>query len=602
MKKCLKQLTAAAILFAMVFTLLLPASQVRAQELQTDEITEASETEVPASEDLTETGEIAGGDEAAEAEDSNELPLENNASPSLSIEAHVQDVGWMNAVSDGETAGTTGRSLRVEALKISLIIPSGSSFSGGISYRAHVQNVGWQGWVSDGETAGTTGRSLQMEALQVKLTGDAADYYDIYYRVHVADVGWMDWAKNGESAGTEGYALRLEAVEFRLVTKGEAAPGNTQTPFSKVSLSYRTHVQNVGWQNWVSTGQTAGTTGQSLRLEAINITISSVLSGSIVYSTHVQDIGWQSAVSNGAMSGTSGQSKRLEAIRISLTGNLASHFDIYYRVHAQNIGWMGWAKNGESAGTEGYSYRLEAIEICLVSKGAAAPGTTADAFRKYTAPAPSNPANTGHKVIYLTFDDGPGPYTEKLLNVLDKYNVKATFFVTAAYPKYQNMIAEEAKRGHTVAIHTYTHDYAKIYASDSAYIADMNKMNEVIKAQTGSYSKYFRFPGGSSNTVSRKYNTGIMTRLTKTLTAQGYRYYDWNVSSGDAGETTSTAQVVKNVTSGIAKHDVSVVLQHDVKSYSVDAVEQIIKWGLANGYTFRAIDSSTPVTHHSVNN
>ncbi len=214
----------------------------------------------------------------------------------------------------------------------------------------------------------------------------------------------------------------------------------------------------------------------------------------------------------------------------------------------------------------------------------------------------ANPPDPGSKVIYLTFDDGPGPYTQQLLDVLDKYNVKATFFVTNANPKYQSMIAEEARRGHTVGIHTYTHDYAKIYASDDAYIADMNSMNEVIRAQTGRYASIFRFPGGSSNAVSKKYNTGIMTRLTASLTAQGYQYYDWNVSSGDAGGTTSTAQVVSNVTSGCAKNNISVVLQHDVKSFSVNAVEEIIQWGLANGYTFRAIDSSTPVTHHSVNN
>ena len=117
-------------------------------------------------------------------------------------------------------------------------------------------------------------------------------------------------------------------------------------------------------------GSTAGTTGQSKRLEAIRIKLSNNTSykGTIQYQTHIQDIGWQGWKMNDEMSGTSGQSKRLEAIRIKLTDELAENYDIYYRVHAQEFGWLGWAKNGESAGTAGYSYRLEAIEVKLVEK------------------------------------------------------------------------------------------------------------------------------------------------------------------------------------------------------------------------------------------
>ena len=111
-----------------------------------------------------------------------------------------------------------------------------------------------------------------------------------------------------------------------------------------------------------------------------------------------------------------------------------------------------------------------------------------------------------------------------------------------------------------------------------------------------------RFPGGSSNGVSKKYNTGIMTRLTKDVTDMGYQYFDWNVLSGDAGETTDTEQVYENVIAGIQKHNVSIVLQHDIKGFSVDAVEKIIIWGLANGYTFLPLTPSSPTVHHTVNN
>ena len=153
-----------------------------------------------------------------------------------------------------------------------------------------------------------------------------------------------------------------------------------QTP----SVNYSTHVQDIGWQGYVKDGSTAGTTGQSKRLEAIRIKLSNNTSynGTIQYQTHIQDIGWQGWKMNDDTSGTSGQSKRLEAIRIKLTGEMAKQYDIYYRVHSQEFGWLGWAKNGESAGTEGYSYRLEAIQIQLVKKGSSAPGSTSNCFYK----------------------------------------------------------------------------------------------------------------------------------------------------------------------------------------------------------------------------
>ena len=104
------------------------------------------------------------------------------------------------------------------------------------------------------------------------------------------------------------------------------------------------------------------------------------IDGGITYRTHVQTYGWQKFVSNGTMAGTSGQSKRLEAIEIKLTGNAKKVYDVYYRVHCQHFGWLGWAKNGESAGSAGYGYRLEAIQIQLVKKGGPAPGSTSNAF------------------------------------------------------------------------------------------------------------------------------------------------------------------------------------------------------------------------------
>lgn len=220
----------------------------------------------------------------------------------------------------------------------------------------------------------------------------------------------------------------------------------------------------------------------------------------------------------------------------------------------------------------------------------------------YVNQAGNTTSDGNGKVIYLTFDDGPGPYTEKLLDVLDKYGVKATFFVTNAQPKYRSMIAEEASRGHTVAIHSATHEYSQIYQSVDAYFADLQTMSDIITEQTGKTPWLLRFPGGSSNTVSRKYCSGIMSTLTKEVESRGYQYCDWNVSSGDAGETTSTATVVENVISGVKTKNSSVVLQHDIKEFSVNAVEEIIQWGLSNGYTFLPLSEDSPMAHHNVQN
>ena len=211
----------------------------------------------------------------------------------------------------------------------------------------------------------------------MNLTGDIANYYDVYYRVHAQSFGWLGWAKNGESAGTEGLSKRLEAIEIVLVEKGGEAPGSTDKPFlTHPSVVYSTHVQSYGWLDYVADGTMSGTIGQEKRLEAIKINLQDApYSGDIKYSTHVQSYGWLDDVSNNEVSGTIGQSKRVEAIKIDLNGEIANYFDIYYRVHAQSFGWLGWAKNGESAGTEGLSKRMEAIEIVLVEKGKEAPGS-----------------------------------------------------------------------------------------------------------------------------------------------------------------------------------------------------------------------------------
>lgn len=215
-------------------------------------------------------------------------------------------------------------------------------------------------------------------------------------------------------------------------------------------------------------------------------------------------------------------------------------------------------------------------------------------------PMPETVEPTG-KTIYLTFDDGPGPYTGRLLDILSAYGVPATFFVTAAYPDYYDLIGRAHREGHTIGVHTASHNYNQIYASERDWFQDFSKMQNIVHEQTGDYTKIFRFPGGSSNTVSR-FNPGIMTRLDKMATDLGYKYFDWNVSSGDAGETNDTTEIFENIINGCAGRSWSIVLQHDIKDYSIAAVEQVIIWGRNNGYTFRALDMTSPDAHHGLNN
>ena len=302
----------------------------------------------------------------------------------VQYEAHVSNIGWMSSKRDGSTAGTTGQSKAVEALKVRILNPVED---GSVQIDAHVSGIGWQGWdTPSASEGGTTGQGRAVEAVRLRLTGSLAKDYDVYYRVHASNIGWMAWAKDGEEAGTTGFGRSVEAVQVRLVKKGDAAPSsdgaNVDYAFKKkpMSLAYRAHVSNVGWQGAVSDGTTAGTTGRGLALEDLKLSLDSsdYSDGSAVQvDAHVSGIGWQGwDTPSASEGGTTGQGRAVEAVRLRLTGSLAKDYDVYYRVHASNIGWMAWAKDGEEAGTTGMSCSLEAVQIKLIKKGASHPDTS----------------------------------------------------------------------------------------------------------------------------------------------------------------------------------------------------------------------------------
>lgn len=213
----------------------------------------------------------------------------------------------------------------------------------------------------------------------------------------------------------------------------------------------------------------------------------------------------------------------------------------------------------------------------------------------------NNNSGSNKGVIYLTFDDGPKQGTTNvILDILKEENVPATFFVTNSGP--DSLIKREYDEGHTVGLHTASHNYATVYKSVDSYYNDLLQVQNRVKRITGYESKIIRFPGGSSNTISKKYSKGIMTILTKDVINKGYRYFDWNISSGDAGETTSSSGVYNYVVKSLSKNKSNVVLMHDIKPYTRDALRNIIRYGKNNGYTFAKITMSTPMVTHHVNN
>ncbi len=204
-------------------------------------------------------------------------------------------------------------------------------------------------------------------------------------------------------------------------------------------------------------------------------------------------------------------------------------------------------------------------------------------------------------VVYLTFDDGPnGETTGSILDTLSKYGVKATFFVTGAGP--DQLLKREFDEGHTIALHTYTHKYNEVYASVDAYFNDLNKISDRVFRVTGVRSTLIRFPGGSSNGISAEYCKGIMSELVVKVREKGYQYFDWNVSSEDAGGAKSPDQVFSNVTKHLSKNHSNVVLMHDIKPQTRDALERIIRYCLDNGYELLPLTMDSFPAHHPVNN
>lgn len=201
--------------------------------------------------------------------------------------------------------------------------------------------------------------------------------------------------------------------------------------------------------------------------------------------------------------------------------------------------------------------------------------------------------------VYLTFDDGPSIYTDEILDILAEYNVKATFFVVGKEDeRSKEAICRIVNEGHTLGMHSYSHKYSEIYASEDDFIEDFERLQDYLKDLTGQECRFYRFPGGSSNTVSKV----DMQILIDYLSSRDVVYYDWNVASGDGGKPRlSVDTLVRNSTEDVERWDNAVILLHDSgdKRTTVDALPQIIEklQAMEDTVLLPITEDSEPVQH-----
>ena len=200
--------------------------------------------------------------------------------------------------------------------------------------------------------------------------------------------------------------------------------------------------------------------------------------------------------------------------------------------------------------------------------------------------------------VYLTFDDGPSKNTSRILDILDDYGVKATFFVNGRKGnKATAMYKRIVKEGHTIGMHSYSHKYEDVYASLSSFKNDYQRIHDLIQKKTGVDCKLYRFPGGSSNKVSGQ----DMTYFIDFLNKNSIKYFDWNISSGDATSKAYTSdELIENVMNDVVKYKTSVVLLHDAadKDKTVEALPKLIESLQSKGAIIIPISDDTDLIQH----
>ena len=243
---------------------------------------------------------------------------EPSATPAITYRVHSANKGWL-AWGSGNIIGVKGN--QIEALQVKL-----EGVDGTVSYRALVKGSGWTAVKKNGAMAGTTGKSLCVQAIKAMLSGSVAASYDLYYRSYVEGLGWLSWAKNNDPSGTSGFNRPIDLVQFRLVQKSESAPSSKgaatkATYITPPKVSVQTHVQNIGWQKPVGNNKVAGTSGKALRIEALDLELTGEMAKcyDVFYRVHVQNYGWMGWAEAAELAGSSGRALRVEAIQVYST-------------------------------------------------------------------------------------------------------------------------------------------------------------------------------------------------------------------------------------------------------------------------------------------
>lgn len=291
--------------------------------------------------------------------------------------------------------------------------------------------------------------------------------------------------------------------------------------------------------------------------------------------------------------------------------NGAEFYEILSKNGISDKDLLAAAAQKQGGGIEGYCKVLESCgisraEILSYYNNQSAPSSSSDNSASTVNPQPTEsspyaglyedmyvPAPSEYKnesgTIYLTFDDGPSPYTYNILNYLDEFGIKATFFVvpTRTDDCYETL-REIVRRGHSIGVHSSSHDYEKIYASTEAFLEDFYKAWDIVRDATGVSTPIFRFPGGSKNDFNEETRDDII----KEMTRRGFRYFDWNVESGDAAGATWT-EMYNSIPQNIRETERAVVLFHDTRYNTVLVLEDVLRVLKNEGYKFDKINTDT---------
>lgn len=218
----------------------------------------------------------------------------------------------------------------------------------------------------------------------------------------------------------------------------------------------------------------------------------------------------------------------------------------------------------------------------------------------FDTPAAAPSPAPAEKRVFLTFDDGPSEHTEEILDILKEKQAVASFFVIAAEnnQEYLPLLQRVEQEGHTIALHSCTHDYSQIYTSTAAYWQDIENLKQAISPYITKPPVWLRFPGGSTNTVSRKYGgSGLMEKLTEQAAEKGYKVLDWNVCANDAvGGHSSADKILRTVQKDSEGLSTCVVLLHDTKQTktTVEALPAMIDWYAQQGFRFCTLGTDAP--------